>query len=79
MNSPEFGLIEEFAQAFAKKGKGSGMSNDEIKEYFSRYSNNIAPHELFEKTKQDYFISAISFSSSRIRSRISSLSTTPLS
>lgn len=55
MNSPEFGLIEEFAQAFAQKGKGSGMSNDEIKEYFTRYSNNIAPHELFEKTKQDYF------------------------
>lgn len=56
MNSPSNEIISEFAAFFAQKGKGKGMTNEEIKLYFRKYSNNVPSKELFEtSTKAEYF------------------------
>ena len=56
MNSPSFGLINMFAEEFARKGKGKGMTNDEIMSYFRKYSNNILPKDFYKGiTKAEYF------------------------
>lgn len=41
MNPPSVAVVNEFAKAFAKKGKGQGLTREEILSWFRRYSSNV--------------------------------------
>lgn len=47
MQPPGHALINEFADAFAQKGNGRGMTREEIVAFFRRYSNNVTDPEFF--------------------------------
>ena len=54
MNAPSAAVIEEFAREFAQKGKGRGLTRNEILAFFRRYSNNVIDPDL-SLTKQSVF------------------------
>jgi len=50
MNGPSIAVVNEFARAFAQKGKGKGMTKEEILAWFRRYSNNVVDPEFYGMT-----------------------------
>lgn len=47
MIGPGKGVINEFAKAFAQKGKGKGLTKEELLSWFARYSNNVVDPEFY--------------------------------
>ena len=57
MNQPSDALVNEFAVAFAQKGKGKGLTKEEILSFFRRYSSNVVDPGFYGMTltKQKLF------------------------
>ncbi|HFC03867.1 MAG TPA: hypothetical protein ENJ74_03235 [Nitratifractor salsuginis] len=57
MNGPSLAVVNEFSRAFAQKGKGKGMTRQEILDWFRRYSNNVVDPEFYDMnlTKEKVF------------------------
>jgi hypothetical protein len=55
MKAPPSGIVNEFASTFAKKGKGKGFTQDEIFNFFRRYSNSVAYSDGPLPSKHDLF------------------------
>jgi hypothetical protein len=57
MDHPTTAIINSFARSFAQKGRGKGMTADEILKWFRRYSNNIVNPEFYgtDLTKEKLF------------------------
>ena len=50
MNGPSAAVVEEFAEAFAQKNKGSGLTKREIVDFFREYSNNVTDPDFYNLT-----------------------------
>ena len=57
MIGPSEGVVNAFAKAFAQKGKGKGLTKDELLAWFRRYSNNVVDPDFYgiNLTKEKLF------------------------
>ena len=54
MYGPSAAIVEQFAEAFAQKWKGHGLTRNEIVTFFREYSNNVVDPDT-PMTKQEIF------------------------